>query len=242
MSSFEISPPTELWIGQHQKLVLQVYDYLDAQLFLAAGSVARDLLRAHQHHAVLWLQPEKNQYRRIDLEIIFATTAFALDPGVKFFFIIEHADLLTSACANSLLKLLEEPPAGYNFILLAERKELLLPTIISRSLIKEFTTHNEEAEVEGLYKLFIDPSRTTHAQVMQAFESAKPTEYQTKQILDDILRYWLDQQMDAIRFENDPKFRQADRMARIFTYALEQPPMPGSTKAFWRNLFLLISV
>ncbi len=46
--------------------------------------------------------------------------------------IIEDAELLTAAAAGSLLKILEEPPPGLVFILLAARPWELLPTIVSR--------------------------------------------------------------------------------------------------------------
>ncbi|NLP36302.1 MAG: DNA polymerase III subunit delta' [Firmicutes bacterium] len=47
-------------------------------------------------------------------------------------FILRQADTLTTEAANSLLKVLEEPPAGSLFLLLAENLSALLPTIRSR--------------------------------------------------------------------------------------------------------------
>lgn len=46
--------------------------------------------------------------------------------------IIEDAELMTVQAANSLLKLLEEPPPGFVFILVAGTAQPLLPTILSR--------------------------------------------------------------------------------------------------------------
>jgi len=46
--------------------------------------------------------------------------------------IIQPAEALNQASANSLLKMLEEPPPGVIFILVAHHAERLLPTIISR--------------------------------------------------------------------------------------------------------------
>ncbi|MCW8330807.1 DNA polymerase III subunit delta' [Photobacterium sp. SDRW27] len=45
---------------------------------------------------------------------------------------IEHADALGEAAANALLKTLEEPPSGCQFILTAQSLDSLLPTINSR--------------------------------------------------------------------------------------------------------------
>ncbi len=47
--------------------------------------------------------------------------------------IIWHAEKMNAECANSLLKLLEEPPAGTVFILTTDTPELMLETILSRT-------------------------------------------------------------------------------------------------------------
>jgi len=52
--------------------------------------------------------------------------------------IINDADRLTIAAQNSLLKILEEPPAGVIIILVTHDKDKLLTTILSRCQIKKF--------------------------------------------------------------------------------------------------------
>lgn len=54
--------------------------------------------------------------------------------------VIEGAELMTDQAANSLLKLLEEPPAYLIFILTANRRYSLLDTIISRCRSYRFAT------------------------------------------------------------------------------------------------------
>lgn len=49
-------------------------------------------------------------------------------------FVVEHAEAMTVQAQNALLKVLEEPPAYAVFILLAESKEKLLDTVLSRTL------------------------------------------------------------------------------------------------------------
>jgi len=53
-------------------------------------------------------------------------------------FIINDAHTLNKASQNAMLKGLEEPPPSTVFILVAAKKNLLLPTIISRSYAVEF--------------------------------------------------------------------------------------------------------
>ncbi|MBR4457402.1 MAG: DNA polymerase III subunit delta' [Clostridia bacterium] len=47
-------------------------------------------------------------------------------------FVIEQAEAMTDASANALLKTLEEPPENVCFMLLTDRPDALLPTIVSR--------------------------------------------------------------------------------------------------------------
>ncbi len=58
--------------------------------------------------------------------------------GVARVFIVEDADRLTAQAANSLLKILEEPPTGTIFILTAASQYVLLPTIVSRCRLFAF--------------------------------------------------------------------------------------------------------
>lgn len=55
--------------------------------------------------------------------------------GKRRVFIIERADTLTESAANSLLKVLEEPPPYALFLLIVPHAGRLLPTILSRSQI-----------------------------------------------------------------------------------------------------------
>lgn len=50
-------------------------------------------------------------------------------------FIVEKADTMNVSAQNSLLKVLEEPPAGVTFLLLAEASNRLLETVVSRCAV-----------------------------------------------------------------------------------------------------------
>lgn len=52
--------------------------------------------------------------------------------GERFFVLLDGAEAMNQEAANSLLKMLEEPPPGVFFLLVAERPEQLLPTVRSR--------------------------------------------------------------------------------------------------------------
>ena len=67
----------------------------------------------------------------------------SVEGGYKIM-IIWHAEKMNQQCANSLLKLLEEPPAGTIFILTTDAPELMLETILSRTQRIEFKRIPEE--------------------------------------------------------------------------------------------------
>jgi len=67
--------------------------------------------------------------------------------------VILGAEYLNDKTANTLLKILEEPPAGVHFILTAERLSSVLPTIVSRASVVRFrrlTAGEVERYLEGM--------------------------------------------------------------------------------------------
>ncbi len=76
------------------------------------------------------------------------TLSYAPLLGKRRIYLIERADTLTESAANSLLKVLEEPPPYALFILLATHPARVLPTIVSRSqiLLVRVSPRNELAQ------------------------------------------------------------------------------------------------
>jgi len=68
--------------------------------------------------------------------------------------IIENAEALNETCRNSLLKILEEPPPRVYFILLAEQKQSIMPTILSRLRVLNFSIRSSEQEKELIKRVF----------------------------------------------------------------------------------------
>ena len=69
--------------------------------------------------------------------ILSKLSLMSVEGGYKIM-IIWHAEKMNAECANSILKLLEEPPAGTIFILTTDAPEQMLETIISRTQRIEF--------------------------------------------------------------------------------------------------------
>jgi len=64
--------------------------------------------------------------------------------------VIHPADAMTTAAANSLLKLLEEPPAGMRLILVVEHLRRLGPTLVSRCVRVGLERPGREAAIRWL--------------------------------------------------------------------------------------------
>ena len=73
----------------------------------------------------------------------------SVEGGYKIM-IIWHAEKMNQQCANSLLKLLEEPPAGTVFILTTDTPEQMLETIVSRTQRIDFRRIPEQQITERL--------------------------------------------------------------------------------------------
>ena len=73
--------------------------------------------------------------------------------------LIPEAERLTVQSANSLLKLLEEPPPGWVFFLTASDPSLLLPTIVSRCQVLRVKPFSEKALLDILNESEIPKDR-----------------------------------------------------------------------------------
>lgn len=236
-------PPAQLWFGQHEQLTTRTQTFLQKKLCTASNACGNCLpckqIIEKQHHAVMWLEPEKNNYTLEQLEPIFNTIAFALAQKEHYFFIIQHADSLTAACANSLLKSIEEPPAGYHFILLAERQDQILPTIRSRCVTQSFM----EAHTVTRSPLFAHFAITDTSNVltfMKDLDQSTIGERESVELMDALLKHWIEQYKNSVMNTNEKQSIFTQRIIATLQHALLMPPMPGSSKLFWKNLFLQI--
>lgn len=82
----------------------------------------------------------------------------APEPGRKVF-VIREADRLSPAAADTLLKVLEEPPADAVLLLLSARAHELPDTVLSRCHVVTFTALPEPFVVEVLVDEGVEPTR-----------------------------------------------------------------------------------
>ena len=105
------------------------------------------------HPDVIYFQPLKNgkTYTIEDVrEQLLETVDLKPFQYEKKIYIIEKADTLNIQSQNALLKTLEEPPAHAVFLLLAERAEAFLSTILSRVVVMKIRPLSAETVAEYL--------------------------------------------------------------------------------------------
>ena len=109
--------------------------------------------------------------------------------GKKKTLIIENANQMKDEGRNSLLKLLEEPPSTINIILCCQRKEVILPTILSRIRQYRFIARSADEEQDIIRRVFKKP---------QAEQAEKDTEKSSSALIASYLGSFLPQPPDKM--------------------------------------------
>lgn len=232
--------PARLLIGHEQDCVAQVKQFLKQQLCGQTDThlcSSCHLIDQEQHHSILWFDPEK-AYTLELLEPLHTMISYALASQEHYFFILKKADFLTAACANSLLKSLEEPPQGYHFILIAQRQEQILPTIQSRCHIQQISGSAKSVMSSALFTVFSMAESINPHQFLKELESTKMSERESIELLDALLIYWMNQYKKNLIEQNIKQGSRAAQMIMLLQRSMHEPPMPGSSNIFWKNISL----
>lgn len=237
-----VSPvhPVQLWIGPDLALIEAAYGYFAEQYGVDVGSRLAQVIRERKHALIRWVAPEDGAYRAADIQALVSEAYRTRGAHERSFYVFEHAHLLNPSCANSLLKLLEEPPAHVYFILFAPAVELVLPTIASRAVVVDKQVPGD-ALIVPLLELFKNPQGADFAKLMKELESATLDDQSVTLFCDRLACCWHELLVAATLAGDAGQAKQAERMGQIIAFVAQRPPMPGSGKLFVRNLFLLMA-
>jgi DNA polymerase-3 subunit delta' len=133
-------PQSLLFIGPRHARILQFVNRLVALLICEAESPpcgkcrACHLLKQGIHPDINYIRPEGTSGAiRVDqIRELQQNSYQTPQRGARRFIVIEPADKMNISAANSLLKILEEPPTHTSFILIAEQISSIPATILSR--------------------------------------------------------------------------------------------------------------
>lgn len=194
----------------------------------------------HQHHNVVWICPEKD-YKVEDVDIIFERARYALDDDQEFFFVLERAETLNRSSANKLLKIFEEPPRGYHFILLTPNEDALLPTIKSRCAITRLEQNLNSNELHPLLAYFVHPIK--HDDPFDFEAELKKYHFMPSESISlahELLTHYA-QKIQSFHTSQDgtqDEYLMNQNIIKFLQDKLKKPPQSGSSTLFWKNLFL----
>lgn len=224
--------PAHLFVGSRTQLENFTHHFLQQQWCAntACGScMVCQQVAKHQYESLVWITPKK-WYTLDDLEPVFERISLSSEAHTRTYIVLEHAEQLTTVCGNKLLKSVEEPPTGYHFVFLTSRPNALLQTIQSRCL-KTIVSETSHSTDHPIFKAFIARTPIPAAQFSRMLDDSRITEAETTIILDALIDWWNKQQIHT------PSH--AKQYLTVLTNAYHRLPMSGSSKMFWKNLFLL---
>lgn len=190
-----------------------------------------------QHPSLVWINPH-GDYTLDDIEIIFEKVRFAVGPGEQFFFVLEQAHNLTPATANRLLKTLEEPPAGYRFLLLSTNAAGILPTIKSRSVVISLAPEQTAASRHPLLQHFLLPNQQDPFAFEAELKKSALNDTQSGDLLEQLALTVAEQYRDAILAGQAQQIAHLLQRRELLDRYLRKPPQSGSSDLFWKQLWL----
>ncbi len=233
-----IQHPTQLWISDPQTLNTQIILHLQKKLCRKQACqtcITCKQIAAKEHPWVIWLTPERS-YTLEQIDEVMTMASFQLDSDEQRFFILPQAERLTDQCSNRLLKTIEEPFPGYNFFFLAARPQALPLTIQSRCVIQKFTTKTNFEAYKDFLQPFLSLRFTEPISFIKQLDALDIKEQETKELIDDLFDHW------SVIMKNEISETATSpvtsNLVTVFQQAINNPPMTGSAKIFWKNLYI----
>lgn len=235
----EASHQAQLWVSDQQTLQQHAITFLQQQLCTDQGCqtcASCQQVADINHPWVQWMQPERT-FSVDQIDTIIKLTSFQLDPEEKRFIILQNADNINISAANRLLKTIEEPHKGYYFILLSEQPELLPDTIRSRCVITKFNSEHTDTTHKEFLRPFMNLQFNDPVGFIRQIDTLSIKEHETKQLTNTLFEHWSQSIKKEIQRNQTPD-NKAFMMLNIIKEALNEQPMPGGTKLFWKNLYI----
>lgn len=161
-----------------------------AKLVLGADEITNRLIDSGEHANVITIKPDGKYIKKEQIVFLKIEIAKKSVENRSKIYIIEEADKMSLSATNSLLKFLEEPAPDVHIILISPSKEVLLPTIVSRTVNLGFRTlFQENVEIKGELLAVIQQLEAGANPHIVAVKHAAIVKEQTVAFLDAYLIY-----------------------------------------------------
>ena len=238
--------PAHLITGNHKQIESQILEWLQEITPHAHDDTSCPVCHAIQEknfYTFSWIAPD-NRYTLENIERIFKTISLQLAPGQHHFFIVTRAELLTQACANTLLKIVEEPPTGYHFIFTAPHNKLVLPTIVSRCVETSLAPETQDNDkVHPLIEYACSPEENWAA-IHKEIAQYSLNEHETIRLFETVLNTFTLLYRKKLTSSDSTLFSQntLEKLLHFCKMILDKPLQPGSSKIIWKDFFMYKTV
>ncbi|MFA5074665.1 MAG: hypothetical protein WC436_01025 [Candidatus Babeliales bacterium] len=241
--------PAQLFVGPEDSLLQETEKILQKNFCKNKNSENKQScfcseckkIKNQQHESIIWINPEKN-YSVKDIDIIFEKISFKLEQDQKFFFILKKTQYFNDACANKLLKVLEEPPVGYNFILHTNNLNIILPTIKSRCYIVNFVDDNlQNLSSHSLLSFFYNNNLNNPVEFEKELKKLNLTDNQSIELANEMLTFYAQKIIELHKADFNSDKENLNKFEKIFEFLKEKIkklPQSGSSNIFWKNLYI----
>lgn len=116
-------------------------------------------IMAGDHPDVVTVIPDGQRIKVDQVRYLKAEFTKSAVEGNQKIFIVDQVDRMTTGAANSLLKFIEEPVGNTVALLLTANKNLILPTILSRTQVVDFLRVSPQALTDALAQAGVAPTQ-----------------------------------------------------------------------------------
>lgn len=223
----------QLFCGRESKTDRHIKDLIKSALCISHPShefciVCTDIDK-DRSHSVCWLSVDET-YIRDSLQPIFDRIVYLLDPHQRYFFVVPHAERLNAVSANSLLKVIEEPPAGYQFLFSSQRPSLVLPTIRSRCAVVMVDSSDYHEKNESPLFMALTSKQILPTAFLKIIDKQKLKKYETEFLLEQVLYYWFKQPRNELS---------AKILKKLLLFISRGVPV-SSSKLILKDLYLTV--
>ena len=115
--------------------------------------------------------------------------------------------------------------------------EAIIPTIRSRSQII-YTQQQQTIHLRPFLRHFTQAA-SSPALFLKELQTDSMEDHEIPEALDQLLSYWTELYIKSLMTDNNAlEIKKTHAMITLLQKATEHPPMPGSAKIFWRNVYL----
>lgn len=227
-----------LWVSNDTAaLEKALFTYINKLINRDKNPIIYEQILKKEHAFAQWLYPP---YTTQIIDDLLDQTRFSLEPDEYRIFIIDSAETLNDSAANRLLKSIEEPHQGYYFIFCTNKPQAILPTISSRCIHTHVETKNfDKLTHHEILQPFIKMECNQPVEFAKLIEKYKIKEVESYQLFDQLFEYWSSALHESVKNSHEALEISSLRALSLLQQGYQHLPMAGSSKLFWKQLYVL---